>query len=74
MKTKTISQILSIFQDHITIDQINDDPEISELYNTLLQKREAWGTYSLYEPQGRTLALIEKHCPQILGEQLPQTN
>ena len=72
MKTKTISQILDIFHDHVDLDSISDDPELQELYNTLLQKREAWGTYSLYEPQGRTLALIEKHCPQILSE--PQTN
>lgn len=67
MKTKTISQIISIFLDHITFDDIQIDPEIGELFSHLQQKQTAWGEHSLYTPQGRILELLEKHCPQCLN-------
>jgi hypothetical protein len=73
MKTKTLKEILDLFLDKYTSDDISDDPEIGELFQTLKRKLDYYGNEWRENYEGRTLRLLTKYLPSLFSNPEPET-
>ena len=65
MTPKSIGVILDAFLDKFSSDQIENDPEIRELFQRLQLKMDVYTAHWTFIAQGETLRLLEKHLPEI---------
>lgn len=66
MKPKSIGEILDAFLDKYSSSQIENDPEITELFQRLKLKFDVYTAHWTMIPQGQTLELLKKHLPEVL--------
>ena len=66
MLPKSIGVILDIFLEKYPSDDIENDPEIGELFQSLKRKFEYYGRDFTEIQQGRTLKLLQKYLPEML--------
>ena len=65
MTPKSIGVILDTFLEKYGSDDIENDPELRELFQRLKLKFDVYTAHWTIVPQGETLKLLQKYLPEI---------